>query len=141
MRSELQLSVGLLIALAVTVGCSKEQKKEGTAEPTTETTAAAAPAGDPAAEAKDYFKKTCVVCHGDHGKGDGVGAASLDPKPRAFGDPEWQKSVTDDQIKKTIIAGGVAVGKSAVMPGNPQLKSKPAVVDELVKIIRGFDKH
>lgn len=91
-------------------------------------------------EAKDLFKKKCLVCHGESGQGDGPGAAALDPKPRNFTDADWQKGVTDEQLSKTIIGGGAAVGKSAIMPGNPELKAKPEVVKELVAIIRGFKK-
>ena len=52
----------------------------------------------------------------------------------------WQASVTDDDLRNIIKFGGAAVGKSAVMPGAPQLKNKPEVIDELVKIIRNFGK-
>ena len=65
-------------------------------------------------------------------------SAALNPKPRAFGNAEWQKEATDDGIKKAIVQGGAAVGKSAGMPANPDLRKKPEVVDELVKIVRGF---
>ncbi len=109
--------------------------------------ASAAPAaGQPAtasnaeAAARKVFKTKCVVCHGDHGAGDGPGAAALNPKPRAFGDATWQASVTDDHIKSVIVKGGAAVGKSAAMPPNPDLRPKPEVVAELVKIVRAFKK-
>ncbi|MEZ4234118.1 MAG: cytochrome c [Polyangiaceae bacterium] len=91
-------------------------------------------------EAKDIFKKKCLVCHGESGQGDGPGSAALDPKPRNFTDAEWQKGVSDEQLSKTIIGGGAAVGKSAIMPGNPELKGKPEEVKALVAIIRGFKK-
>lgn len=90
--------------------------------------------------AATYFKQKCVVCHGDHGAGDGPGAAALNPKPRAFGDANWQKSVTDEQIAKTIIEGGAAVGKDAAMAANPDLRGKPELTAELVKIVRAFKK-
>jgi mono/diheme cytochrome c family protein len=90
--------------------------------------------------AATYFKQKCVVCHGDHGAGDGPGSAALNPKPRAFGDATWQKSVTDELIAKTIVEGGAAVGKDAAMAANPDLRGKPELVAELVKIVRGFKK-
>jgi hypothetical protein len=62
----------------------------------------------------------------------------LTPKPRNYKDAEWQKTVTDDQLKKAILYGGAAVGKSAAMPSQPDLESKPEVLDGLVKIIRSF---
>ena len=43
-------------------------------------------------------------------------------------------------IGKAILEGGAAVGKSAVMPSNPDLQKKPEVVGELVKIVRDFGK-
>jgi mono/diheme cytochrome c family protein len=92
----------------------------------------------PADEAKQTFSTLCVTCHGADGKGDGVAAANLNPKPRNYTDKAWQASVTDDQLAKVILEGGAAVGKSPLMPPNPQLKDKPQVIAELVKIVRGF---
>ncbi|MCL2778073.1 MAG: c-type cytochrome [Polyangiaceae bacterium] len=92
------------------------------------------------AQAKQIFESRCVTCHGKSGHGDGVLAANLDPKPRNYTDKAWQKSVTDDQLKKTIVEGGAAVGKSAGMTPNPDLKDKPEVLEGLVQIIRGFGK-
>jgi cytochrome c553 len=94
-----------------------------------------------AAEAKEMFASRCAPCHGADGKGDGPGAAALTPKPRNYTDAAWQKGVTDDAIRKTILMGGAAVGKSPIMPASPDLESKPEVVDALVKIVRGFAPH
>lgn len=101
---------------------------------------AAAPAGGAAAEAKQIFTSRCVSCHGANGQGDGVAAAALNPKPRAYSDKEWQASVTDEHIAKVIVEGGAAVGKSALMPPNPDLASKKEVVDALVAMIRAYGK-
>lgn len=79
-----------------------------------------------------------MVCHGQSGKGDGPGAAALNPKPRDYTNAEWQKTVTDDEIAKIIVQGGAAVGKSPNMPANPDLASKPQVVQGLVKVVRSF---
>ena len=92
----------------------------------------------PAEQAESMYSLVCVMCHGPGGKGDGKMAATLNPKPRDYTNAEWQKSVKDDDIKKIILLGGKAVGKSDMMPGQPQLEKEPAVLDELVKIIRGF---
>lgn len=91
-----------------------------------------------AAEAMTLFKTRCATCHGEQGRGDGPAAAGLNPKPRDYRDPAWQKSVTDEALRTVIVEGGMAVGKSALMPPNPDLKNKPEVVAELVKIIRGL---
>lgn len=89
-------------------------------------------------EAKKIFMMQCAACHGFGGKGDGMAAAQLDPKPRNYTDKTWQASVTDEEIKKTIVLGGAATGKSALMPANPAFEKQPEVVDALVRIVRGF---
>jgi mono/diheme cytochrome c family protein len=93
---------------------------------------------DPKAEAKNIFTSRCVACHGDKGMGDGVAAAALNPKPRSYSDKAWQKSVTDEHLTKVILEGGAAVGLSPMMPGNGDLKDKPAVIKELVAIVRSY---
>ena len=94
-----------------------------------------------AKEAQEIFATRCSVCHGKEGKGDGPGAASLNPKPRNLTDPEWQKSVDDTYIEKIVQYGGTGVGRSAMMPGNPDLTSKPDVVKGLRALVRGLASH
>src|SRR3954468_1151043 len=127
-----------LVCLApLATACSKHSAPEPTATATTPVAAEPAPPPpDPAADARKLFDTKCVVCHGNHGAGDGPGAAALNPKPRAFADATWQGSITDDQIKKTILEGGAAVGKSAAMPANPDLNDKAEELSALVKIVR-----
>jgi mono/diheme cytochrome c family protein len=136
----------LTVAALGLLACNKpEGDKTGaagagtTAEKTVPASATGAVVIDEKA-AKETFDTRCAACHGTSGKGDGPGAASLNPKPRDYTDKAWQASVTDEQIKKTILLGGAAVGKSPIMPGSPDLDSKPEVVDGLVKIVRGFAK-
>jgi mono/diheme cytochrome c family protein len=76
------------------------------------------------AEADQIFATRCTTCHGAGGDGTGPGAAALNPKPRNFGDPSWQSSVTDAHIEKIIQYGGGAVGKSPAMPPSPDLRAK-----------------
>jgi hypothetical protein len=80
----------------------------------------------------------CSTCHGPQGAGDGPGAAGLEPKPRDFRDPAWQASVTDDHLRRIIVLGGPAVGKSPLMPPNPDLAGKDDVVGALVARIRSL---
>jgi cytochrome c553 len=89
-------------------------------------------------QAEAMFATVCATCHGMDGKGKGPAAETLNPKPRDYTDAKWQASVTDDQLKQTILKGGAGVGKSPMMPGQPQLADHPEVLDGLVKIIRGF---
>jgi hypothetical protein len=120
----------VLSCLAAAVACGRPVPSSGQAS-----------AGKPAAaapEAKALFESLCFTCHGSSGHGDGPGAGVLQPKPRSFADVAWQDSVTDDHIRKTIVFGGAAVGKSPMMPAQPQLKGQDAVLDGLVRIVRGF---
>jgi len=99
------------------------------------------PTGGEPTQAEQMFATVCATCHGMDGTGSGPAAASLNPKPRDYTDVKWQASVTDDQLKETILKGGQGVGKSPMMPGQPQLKDHPEVLDGLVQIIRKFGKH
>lgn len=89
-------------------------------------------------EAAKIFVQRCVSCHGQLGKGDGPASAALTPKPRNFTSEEWQKSITDEALEKIIVYGGAAVGKSAAMPGNPDLDGKKAVVTALRQYVRNL---
>jgi len=89
-------------------------------------------------EAQEIYATRCNMCHGPAGKGDGPAGAALSPKPRDLGDPTWQKSVTDEHIEKIILSGGPAVGKSPLMPANPDLSGKPDVIKALRAMVRGF---
>ncbi len=135
----------LPILLALAFGCSNKKSSEPASDPEPAAQAPAAPAAptpapaaSPADEAKQTFATLCSTCHGADGKGDGPAAATLNPKPRNYTDKEWQASITDEQLAKVILEGGAAVGKSPLMPPNPQLKDKPEVIAELVKIVRSF---
>ena len=129
----------LLAILALAAGCGK-QSSSPQAQPSTGTTTEVASAVSPNAEAQTTFKTICATCHGEGGLGNGPAAGSLNPKPRNYTDKTWQASVTDEQIKQTILMGGAAVGKSPAMPAQPQLKEKPEVVAEMVKLIRTFGR-
>ena len=131
------------VALVAMLVCCNESREGGGEKVTVATGRAAVtvtprvpPAPD--AEAKQIAESRCAMCHGKTGKGDGPNGVTLSPKPQDLTTKEWQKSVSDAQVRSVILKGGGAIGKSPLMPGNPDLESKPAVVDELVKIVRGY---
>lgn len=145
---ELGIIVGAFLVCLLALGCTSSSKESAPEEPMDQPAAAtpepeAAPsepvaAKDPAVEAQEIFQARCVTCHGENGKGDGPGSAALNPKPRDYTSPEWQKSVTDEHIAKIIVGGGTAVGLSALMPPNPDLADKPEVVAALVQVVRNL---
>ena len=93
------------------------------------------------AEAKEFFAVTFTPCHGTSGQGDGAAAIALDPKPANYTDAAWQAGISNEDIAKTILEGGAAMGKSAAMISyKSQLGEKPEVVDGLVMMIRGYGK-
>lgn len=87
------------------------------------------------------YETKCARCHGMDGTAHGPSSDSLTPRPHNYADPAWQASVTDDEIKEIIVRGGLHMHKSPAMPGIRTLKNRPEVLNELVKIIRGFAKR
>ena len=86
------------------------------AAPTAPAPAAAAP--PPTYEVRsgrDVYRHYCQTCHGETGAGDGFNAFNLDPHPRDFSDPAFQKK-TDADIRDAIRRGGAGVGLSPLMP-------------------------
>ncbi|MBU0679154.1 MAG: c-type cytochrome [Verrucomicrobia bacterium] len=64
---------------------------------------------------KAKYQMFCSACHGVTGKGDGVAAAALDPKPANHSDKELMGAMTDEYIFEVIKNGGASVGKSPMM--------------------------
>jgi cytochrome c oxidase cbb3-type subunit III len=69
-----------------------------------------------AEQGKKLYGQFCVTCHGQSGKGDGPGAAALNPKPRDHTDKEYMSKLSDDDLLKVIKNGGASIGKSPLMP-------------------------
>lgn len=90
------------------------------------------------AETTEIFHSRCAPCHGPSGRGDGAAAVNLLPRPRNFHDISWQNGVTDEQIEAIIHRGGLSVGKSVLMPANPDLSD--ARIRDLRLYIRSLSK-
>lgn len=131
----------LTLLLGFATACQKhEAPPPPPSKPATPTPPPEPAEPDPAADARALFRTRCATCHGPEGRGDGPGGAVLDPKPRNFTDSVWQDGVKDEALREIIVKGGAAVGKSPGMAANPDLESKPEVVSELVKLIRGLKR-
>lgn len=135
----------LLLAILLVSACGKNSEPPPpssgvpNAQPESGPSRKRVAAGEPS-QAEKMFATVCATCHGMDGSGRGPAAENLNPKPRDYTDPAWQASVSDELLKETILKGGAGVGKSPMMPGQPQLADHPEVLDGLVKIIRGFSK-
>jgi mono/diheme cytochrome c family protein len=94
---------------ALLVGCGGGQQAtpeggsnapvSGTTTPPTGGTPAGGDLG-----AKVYAER-CVLCHGPEGKGDGAGAAGLDPKPRNHTDGAYMNAQSDEALINVIKNG------------------------------------
>jgi mono/diheme cytochrome c family protein len=56
------------------------------------------PTPETLAAAQQLFADNCVLCHGEKGMGDGVGAKTIKVKPANFTDPKLQASETDGAL-------------------------------------------
>src|SRR5439155_19754770 len=105
-----------LIVVALVVACSKNQDppppSSGVPNGQQESgPRRKAPAGG-GDVAQKMYATVCANCHGATGAGDGMMAKSLPIKPRNYTDAAWQASISDADIRKTILLGGAGVGKS-----------------------------
>lgn len=58
------------------------------------------------AKGKELFQTICLPCHGTEGKGDGVGGAALNPKPRNFTSKDgWKNGRKLSDMWKTLEEG------------------------------------
>lgn len=139
------LVLGLSITLAGCGGGNKESSStQNTQTPPateqkTETAATTTTSwrGD-AVNGKKLFETTCVPCHGIEGKGNGPASKGLNPPPRNFTDKSLMSKMDDEHIFKTIRGGGAAVGKSPVMPAQPQFTDQQ--LKDLIAYVRHFSE-
>jgi mono/diheme cytochrome c family protein len=89
--------------------------------------------GDPIASGRVLFMSACVPCHGEGGKGDGVAAKDLNPKPRNLTDAAYMAPLDDRYLYELISRGGIAVGKSAQMP---EFALSPQDIQNLIAFVR-----
>ena len=145
------LSVTVAAALLV-AGCSRKEAVPEAAEPAA--SAPAATAATPAPEASiasasdagaSAYGMYCITCHGAAGKGDGVTAAALDPKPADFSVGAFKYDTNGDGTKgdvddiKAIVKDGAArYGGSPLMAPWPMLSADQLqAVAEHIKSLQG----
>lgn len=87
-----------------------------------------------AATGKTLYDKNCAACHGPEGKGDGVAAQALDPKPRDLSDASFTSTVSNEHLYKVIKDGGQAVGLSPLMAAWGGILSEAEIWDVIAFI-------
>lgn len=112
-----------LVALVVLGGCGRDPELEGPAL---------------RAAAAELWQGRCANCHGIEGRGNGPSGQALRQRPRDFHDAAWQASRDDAWLRRVIVEGGGAHGLSPDMAANVDLEGRPMIVNELVRIVRGF---
>lgn len=103
--------------------------------------AAGTTAGVGSAEAAQIYKTSCSTCHGAEGRGDGVAAAALNPKPSNFATGEFKYDANGngkrgevEDIKAIIRDGTAKHGGSPLMAPWPMLSdAQQQAVAEYVK--------
>ena len=143
--------------ILVATGCSKKEPEApaAAAEPAAapEATSAAAPAPEAAAATTaaagsagaSAYGMYCVSCHGATGKGDGVAAAALNPKPADFSAGTFKYDANGngtkgeiDDIKAIVHDGAAKHGGSPLMAPWPMLSADQLqAVAEYVKSLHG----
>ena len=89
-------------------------RKVGGTKPAMDLTLISNPTANFIETGKEQYISACGSCHGNEGKGDGVAAVALDPKPRNFHATEgWTNGRTFYDIYKTVNDGVPGTGMSA----------------------------
>jgi len=83
------------------------------------------------AEGEKVYVKSCAVCHGDSGKGDGAAAAAFESKPADFTDAA-HSSYYSDMGRIYIIKNGVK--------GTPMVGMSGALSDEEINSVYAYVK-
>ncbi len=117
------------IVIAMTACKSQSQSEE------TKPDEAAPVAKGDAAAGKVKYDTLCASCHGPTGLGDGVAAATLNPKPKNL----QATTRSDEELKKIIKMGGTSVGLSPLMVAWGGVLTDPDI-DNVVAHIRTLKK-
>lgn len=149
-----RVASAMLTMALVATGCGKKEAEpaaaapEAPAAPAEATVTAPAPKATTAAASdagSSAYGMYCVTCHGATGKGDGVAAAALNPKPADFSVGAFKYDVNGngtkgdvDDIKAIVHDGAAKHGGSPLMAPWPMLSADQLqAVAEHVKSLQG----
>jgi mono/diheme cytochrome c family protein len=86
---------------------------------------------------KELYLKHCSGCHGEQGKGDGPGAANINPKPIDHTNKQYMSSLNDQHLFAVIRRGGAEFGRQA-MPPFPHLSDEE--IKDLIAHMRSISQ-
>lgn len=140
------LILGPILLLVLAFACQKTDEKS------TKKNKAAAVAADSTAppdpwkiytyderRGKQLYDHYCIICHGEHGEGDGFNSYTLDPRPHSLTDSAYVSALSDATLEQIIAFGGRGVNRSVLMPSY-QNTLTPDQITYTVKYIRTFLK-
>jgi mono/diheme cytochrome c family protein len=132
MRLRRSGEIGVILLLGM-LGCSRKP-------------VVSKPAGAPLPEVsyelrlgKELFRHYCQTCHGETGAGDGFNAYNLDPRPKDFSAPAFQRK-TDADLADAVRRGGAGVGLSPLMPPWGHTLSARQI-NEVILYLRMLQQH
>ena len=153
-KTLVRVAPAVLSALLLVTACGKKDAQPAAAPAAEPAYTAAAPtAAEPAAPATAAasdagvaaYNMYCVTCHGATGKGDGLAAASLTPKPADFSagafkfDPNGNGEKGDiDDIKAIVRDGAAKHGGSPLMAPWPMLS--PDQLQAVAEHVKSFQE-
>jgi cytochrome c oxidase cbb3-type subunit 3 len=85
---------------------------------------------------KQLYQQRCAPCHGPDGKANTPTAQALTPKPRDHTDGTYMNQLSQEHLLKVIKQGGVAIGKSPIMPPQADLNDKQ--LQDIIAFIRSL---
>jgi mono/diheme cytochrome c family protein len=84
-----------------------------------------------AANGAKIYKKQCIACHGEKGKGDGPAAAAFNPRPSNLADAELMQGLTEEELREAVAEGkGAMPGFASILP--------PEDLEAVLKYIRAL---
>lgn len=98
-----------------------------------------AQAADAPPRAVRNYTAYCVQCHGINRDGNGINSRDMAVKPRDHTDSKGMGDTPDETLFKAIKGGGLAVGKSVLMPRWDGVMSDEEIT-ELVAYLRIVSK-
>jgi len=96
-------------------------------------------AADAPPRAVRNYTAYCVQCHGINRDGNGINSRDMAVKPRDHTDSKGMGDTPDETLFKAIKGGGLAVGKSVLMPKWDGVMSDEEIT-ELVAYLRVVSK-